>query len=105
MTHKKVKGQADPLFYFTLKLNPFNYEESLHQMPHSPTRIDYLEKMLTQLIKDNQILQQRIDSLEGRTHHLEIISKTTLDNIRTLKDKCIDMESSIENVDMRLDMK
>ena len=72
-------------------------------------RIDHLEKMLLQLINDNQILQQKIDVLEGRTDHLEIISKKTvdavnqsMDDILSLETKCFDMESSIDNLDMKI---
>lgn len=85
-------------------------------MTRSASRIDYLENMLTKLIKDNQILQQKIDTLEGRTHHLEIMSKKTvdavnqaMDDITSLEAKCddmrIDLESGIDNLDMKLDMK
>lgn len=75
----------------------------------SANRIDDLEKMLLQLINDNKILQQKIDVLEDRTHHLEIISKKTvdavnqsMDDIMSLETKCFDMESSIDNLDMKI---
>jgi predicted nucleic acid-binding Zn-ribbon protein len=85
-------------------------------MSRSASRIDYLEKMINQLIKDNQILQQKITSLEGRTDHLDIMSKKivdavnqSMDDISSLETKCdnirIDLESGIENLEMQLDMK
>lgn len=75
-------------------------------------RINELEKMLTQLIKYNQILQQKIDTLEGRTHHLEITSKKivdavnqSMDDIISIETKCdvmkINLESAIDNLDMK----
>lgn len=85
-------------------------------MTRSASRIDYLEKMINQLIKDNQILQQKINSLEGRTDHLDLMSKKivdavnqSMDDINSLETKCdnirIDLEAGIENLDMKLDMK
>jgi len=75
----------------------------------SANRIDDLEKLITQLIKDNQMLQTKIDILEGRTDHLEIMSKKTvdavnqsMDDIMSLETKCFDMESSIDNLDMKI---
>lgn len=75
----------------------------------SANRIDDLEKLITQLINDNKILQQKLDTLEGRTDHLEFISKKTvdavnqsMDDIMSLETRCLDMESSIENLDMKI---
>jgi predicted RNase H-like nuclease (RuvC/YqgF family) len=83
--------------------------QSTRSATRSANRIDDLEKLLTQLIKQNQILQTKIDTLEGRTHHLEIISKKTvdavnqsMDDIMSLETKCLDMESSIDNLDMKI---
>lgn len=82
---------------------------STRSATRSANRIDDLEKMLVQLINDNKILQQKIDVLEGRTDHLDIMSKKivdavnqSMDDIMSLETKCLNMESSIENLDMKI---
>ena len=82
---------------------------STRSATRSANRIDDLEKMLVQLINDNKILQQKLDALEGRTDHLEIMSKKTIDavnqsmdDIMSLETRCFDMESSIDNLDMKI---
>jgi cell division septum initiation protein DivIVA len=82
---------------------------STRSATRSANRIDDLEKMLVQLINDNKILQQKIHSLEGRTDHLDIMSKKivdavnqSMDDIMSLETKCLNMESSIENLDMKI---
>lgn len=82
---------------------------STRSATRSASRIDDLEKMLVQLINDNKILQQKLDALEGRTDHLEIMSKKivdavnqSMDDIMSLEAKCFDMESSIDNLDMKI---
>ena len=82
---------------------------STRSATRSANRIDDLEKMLVQLINDNKILQQKIDALESRTDHLDIMSKKIVDavnqssdDIMSLETRCFDMESSIDNLDMKI---
>jgi regulator of replication initiation timing len=82
---------------------------STRSATRSANRIDALEKMIVQLINENKILQQKLETLERRTDQLEIMSKKTvdavnqsMDDIMSLETKCFDMESSIDNLDMKI---
>lgn len=82
---------------------------STRSATRSANRIDDLEKMLVQLINDNKLLQQKINALESRTDRLDVMSEKivdavnqSMDDIMSLKTKCLDMEFSIENLDSKI---